>query len=187
MIIDFNNKKLFAFADTHGNHRKVSVPVGTDIVVFAGDACEAGDMVQLQDFFVWFSNLPVAHKLFVPGNHDLPFEFAPDLAKKMIPEDIIFVDEGKIVIDDICFYVLTVRPWMHFATYLPSYVDILVTHGTPLGILDQNFGCPILRKLVDSAQPKIHIFGHAHFSAGQSVEENGTKFYNVAVISEFSE
>jgi predicted phosphohydrolase len=180
MIIDFKNKKIFAFADTHGNHRKVSIPADTDIVVFAGDACEAGDMVQLQGFFAWFSALPVRHKLFVPGNHDLPFEFAPDLAKEMIPENIIFVDEGKIVMDDICFYVLTARPWMHLVTYLPSYVDILVTHGAPLGILDKNFGCPILRKLVDSAQPKIHIFGHVHFSGGQSVEENGTRFYNVA-------
>jgi predicted phosphodiesterase len=181
MTIEFNNKKLFAFADTHGNHRKINVPDGADIVVFAGDACEAGDMEHLQDFFAWFSALPVRYKLFVPGNHDLPFEFAPELAKRMIPKNIIFKEEGKIVMGDICFYVLPARPWMHVDTDLPSDVDVLVTHGAPLGILDKNFGCSILRKLVDTAQPKIHFFGHAHVCGGQSIEENKTKFFNVAV------
>ncbi len=39
--------------------------------------CDAGDMQQLLDFFVWYAELPIPHKVFVHGNHDLPFELEP--------------------------------------------------------------------------------------------------------------
>jgi len=47
------------------------------------------------------------------------------------------------------FYVLPVRWLMHEPLYLPQGVDVLVTHGAPLNILDDNghWGCPIICKL----------------------------------------
>ncbi|MDR0866413.1 MAG: metallophosphoesterase [Candidatus Symbiothrix sp.] len=177
-------KKIFAFSDTHGNHRQVVIPKNIETIVFAGDACDCGDERQLADFFDWFSSLPAKNKLFVPGNHDLPFPLClePEILKKMAPENVIYMDEGKIILEDIHFYVLPVRPWMDGVSWLPAGMDVLITHGAPSGILDETpFGCPILRELVEEAKPKIHIFGHIHSKGGQSVRMNKTKFYNVSV------
>jgi predicted phosphodiesterase len=188
MLINFKNpsgaeQQLFAFSDTHGNHRQVIVPDGVETILFAGDACEMGDLNQLEDFFAWFSALPVRNKLFVPGNHDLPFELVPDFARSILPENVIFLENQGVTLNGIRFYSLPVRPWMYAPLYLPSGIDVLVTHGAPLGIMDKNFGCSILRHLVDSAQPAIHIFGHLHFSGGKSMREGKTQYFNVAVES----
>jgi Icc-related predicted phosphoesterase len=172
---------VFAFADTHGRHRQVAVPGDVDTVIFAGDACEAGDQAQLEDFFAWFASLPAKNKLFVPGNHDLPFEFAPDIAANMVPKNVIFLEEDGITLNGMRFYALPARPWMHEALYLPSNIDVLVTHGAPKGILDAGQGCHILRKLVALEKPKNHIFGHVHQTGGQSVQEERTTFWNVTV------
>jgi predicted phosphodiesterase len=181
--ISVNHKAIFAFADTHGNHRKVTVPDDVDIIVFAGDACVAGDETQLADFFAWYASLPVLHKLFVPGNHDLPFDLSPDTAMQMLPNGITCIDSGAVMLGGIRFYILPVRPFLHEFTApasIPAGIDILVTHGAPSGILDNGQGCIILRKLVDKAQPKVHIFGHAHTLGGKMATVGKTKFYNVA-------
>jgi predicted phosphohydrolase len=184
MLINFKKpsgeeQQLFAFADTHGNHRRVIVPDGVETVVFAGDACVGGDQEQLDDFFSWFSALPVRNKLFVSGNHDLPFELDPGSAQSMVPANVIFLEDNGVTLNGIRFYSLPARQWMHAPLYLPSGIDVLITHGAPQGILDNGSGCPILRNLIDLAQPQIHIFGHLHFSGGQSIQKGKTCFYNV--------
>jgi hypothetical protein len=55
---------VFAFADTHGKHRQAAIPNDVDAVAFAGDACEAGDHEQREDFFAWFSALPAKNGFF---------------------------------------------------------------------------------------------------------------------------
>lgn len=37
MVLDYKGKCLFAFSDTHGMHRKLSIPKDTDILICAGD------------------------------------------------------------------------------------------------------------------------------------------------------
>jgi len=63
-------------------------------------------------------------------------------------------------------------------------LDILITHGPPLGILDRtrkkvNVGCPILYRKVLEVAPRIHLFGHIHEAHG-FIQLLGTRFYNVA-------
>ena len=57
MIIQ-NNKRILAFADTHGNHRKLQVPEDADVVICAGDAVE-DDLKggEYDDFTEWFAGL----------------------------------------------------------------------------------------------------------------------------------
>ena len=57
-----------------------------------------------------------------------------------------------------------------------------------MGALDQiksgnNVGCPALMNKVLKLKPKLHIFGHIHYSYG-SVEKQGIKFGNVALCNE---
>ncbi len=40
---------------------------------------------------VWYAGLPIPHKVFVHGNHDLPFELEPQRSKKLVPEGIHFL------------------------------------------------------------------------------------------------
>jgi hypothetical protein len=54
---------------------------------------------------------------------------------------------------------------------IPKYVDILITHGPPQGILDQNnrgqnIGCNQLLKTVERVKPRLHVFGHCHEAYG---------------------
>jgi Icc-related predicted phosphoesterase len=78
---------------------------------------------------------------------------------------------------------------LHFETaprFIPSNIDILVTHCPPKGILDDNgrWGCPILRELIEDAEPKMHLFGHCHETAGEKVKVGKTEFWNVGKIKE---
>jgi Icc-related predicted phosphoesterase len=189
MLIPIHNKntikRIDAFADTHGRHREYHChhEQAADILVCAGDVCDAGNEAQLRDFFTWFAAQPAKHKLFVPGNHDLPFDIAPEYAARYIPDGVIFIENGGVILDGVHFYVLPVRWLMHEPLHLPQNVDVLVTHGAPLYILDENgrWGCPILRGLVEKSQPKIHIFGHAHNDGQKHVVFGNTSCYNVAI------
>lgn len=54
---------------------------------------------------------------------------------------------------------------------IPAVIDILLTHGPPLGQLDENrigrnCGCPHLAKAVARVKPRLHCFGHIHEGRG---------------------
>jgi len=63
---------------------------------------------------------------------------------------------------------------------IPSNIDILISHMPPLGLLDENNGCPELLKIVtERAKPKIHVFGHIHTAYGTKFQDE-TLFINAA-------
>jgi Icc-related predicted phosphoesterase len=50
-------------------------------------------------------------------------------------------------------------------------VDIMITHGPPMGILDrtlrhEDVGCEHLRRAVERVRPRLHVFGHIHEAWG---------------------
>jgi hypothetical protein len=55
---------------------------------------------------------------------------------------------------------------------MPTGLDILITHGPPVEVLDcapdQTFhgGCPQLRDAVVRKHPRLHVFGHVHGGYG---------------------
>ncbi|KAL7812331.1 Metallo-dependent phosphatase [Trichoderma aethiopicum] len=54
---------------------------------------------------------------------------------------------------------------------IPQGVDVAMTHGPPLGVLDQtwrneNAGCGDLFRSIHRAKPRIHCFGHIHEAWG---------------------
>lgn len=60
-------------------------------------------------------------------------------------------------------------------------IDIMITHGPPLGILDrtsrgEDVGCKHLRRAVERCKPRLHVFGHIHEAAGGvRMDWSGTK------------
>lgn len=71
MILDYKGKRLFAFSDTHGRHRDLSIPQSADILVCAGDVVSDFQENGLEDFLDWFSSCPAKLRLFIPGNHEV--------------------------------------------------------------------------------------------------------------------
>lgn len=67
---------------------------------------------------------------------------------------------------------------------IPEDTDVLITHGPPLGIMDNEnlkYGCALLRDRVFQIEPKIHTFGHIHECAGFHKDSRfKTEFHNVA-------
>lgn len=191
--------KIVSISDTHGHHREVKVPDG-DVLIFAGDwtgSCN-NQFAQLRDFLYWLQSLPHEHKVVVPGNHDQLAEVDAErvLQAFTLAGIHLLIDRG-VEVDGLRIYgsPWTPRffnwsfmkdPWALKEVWaqIPAGTDVLVTHGPPRGILDQNFvgqacGCEHLRARLRAVRPMMHIFGHIHEGFGMK-EVDGTTFINAA-------
>lgn len=71
---------------------------------------------------------------------------------------------------------------------IPKNLDILITHGPPLRVLDQvpnrfHLGDIGLLKAVEDKKPRVHVFGHIHESHG-TARKDSTLFVNAAICDE---
>ena len=188
---------LVLIADTHELHREVDVPPG-DILIHAGDFTMFSKRLSaIEDFDRWLGELPHAHKLVCPGNHESFLEADPG-RRSAISNAALLINEG-IEIEGLRFWSSPVTPLYggafgmcspevrarHWAD-VPG-VDVLITHGPPLGILDrspgqqEHMGDPELLKAVQRLRPLLHVFGHAHGAYGQA-EIGETLFVNSALL-----
>ena len=178
--IQYKNKKIIAISDTHGRHCELSIPE-TDFLIHCGDACDNGNEEQLQDFFQWFSQQKARHRIFVAGNHDLPFDLEPDSAADLIPHNVIYLENQYIVLEGISFYSVAARHWLHENPDEKRKIDFLLTHGPAKSILDIGSGCPKLLAFVRKQHPEYHLFGHIHQKAQQSLIKDNTHFINLSM------
>jgi Icc-related predicted phosphoesterase len=189
--------KLVLISDTHQRHRRLSVPYG-DVLIHAGDFTNRGEEAEVIEFDHWLMEQPHKHKLVIPGNHDRMFQSAPLAAIRLITAATL-LNENGVVIEGKKFWG---SPWTPFFrdwafnyhapdgpsrwAKIPDQLDVLITHGPPLGILDfipdgrVYAGCPELRKRVIEVKPKLHVFGHIHESGG-SIVTNPTVFVNASM------
>lgn len=49
---------------------------------------------------------------------------------------------------------------------MPPQIDVLLTHGPPLGHLDRGAGCAALLSALWRVRPRVHVFGHVHAARG---------------------
>lgn len=134
------------------------------------------------------------------------------IAKEQCPR-IILLNDSSTMIDGIKFYGTPVQPYFfnwaynraetdaemlhygvpsikpHFEA-IPNDINVLITHGPPLGILDevkgregQHLGSASLLEAVKRVKPDVHVFGHIHSGHGE-LHRDGTSFYNVAICDE---
>lgn len=196
--------KIALISDTHLMHLRYPIDVPeVDLLIHCGDALSKGTAQELQCFVEWFRALPAKRKIFVPGNHDVIFEKQGELAQGMLDKDITFLQDSQVEIEGLKIYGSPWQPeFFQWAFNLPrglqlkkkweavpSGIDILITHGPPLGILDwssygnENVGCTDLRREMDRIQPKVHAFGHVHGGYGTCLQA-GTLFINAATCDE---
>lgn len=184
MTIEYKGHKIFAFADTHGMYRRLQVPVGADVLICAGDACEGFNPNELKDFYAWYNELPAKLRIFVAGNHDMVFDKQPVFARSLIPGGIVFLENDGIEFDGIKFHSVAARPYLKNAVSLPPDIDFLITHGPAFSYLDRDMGDKNLFLAIAGARPKYHVFGHVHEEGLQrKAMLGGTTFLNVAYFN----
>ncbi len=196
---------IAVISDTHNLHDDIIMPKA-DILVHCGDATMNGTENELFAFLDWFDKQDYEHKVYVPGNHDKVVEPFPNIIKQGTPANTHILIEDFVEILGLKIYGVPYVPlgpnWAY--TYsrqdvgkanqiwnkIPTGLDILITHGPPMGIKDwaygQHFGCPILRKAIAKTKPKYHLFGHIHEDQReiQDPEMTDTIFVNAALLDE---
>lgn len=192
--------KFVAISDTHGMHRSLNLPEG-DVLIHSGDFCDFGREAHVYDFLEWFGELDFNYKVFIAGNHDL---FAADQSEKfrrLIPEEVIYLEDSGTTFEGINLWGSPYQPdlvgWafgrprgealLEHWQQIPKSTNILITHTPPLGILDQassgrSLGCEILAQRLELVKPDVHVFGHIHAGYGQ-VRHEGTLYINASNIN----
>lgn len=188
---------IAAISDTHELHREVEVPSG-NLLIHAGDfTMDSRSAQKLIDFNEWLGELPHAYRVVIPGNHD---DVVDDPSRRsLISNATLLINEG-IEIEGLkiwgspvtplfgeAFGVASERDRAKLYSRIPGDTDVLVTHGPPYGILDQqpgseyHAGCPQLLEAVRRVKPMLHVFGHVHGGGYGTFTTSDTLFVNAAL------
>lgn len=205
--------KTWLISDTHGLHRKLIVPPDVELIIHSGD--ESTDPRvhfnnnEALDFFEWFSNLYIPHKIFVPGNHSIAF-FHKLIKPEQYP-NIIFLVDSSYELNGIKFFGSPWTPtfgsdkWVYIKSRhimnkvwsnIPNDTNYLITHGPPQGILDLavdydgngrqriNVGCKsLMNKVKQLTNLKYHQFGHIHPDYNKGLYNYGILKQNITYIN----
>jgi len=183
-----NSIKITAISDLHGNLIKNIEPC--DILLIAGDVCPATNHNALyqvswlnKEFNDWLGTIPAEHIVGVAGNHDWAFEKYPENVN--IPNWHYLIDDS-IILEGLKIYGTPWQPnfcnWAfnlgemelsHKFSKIPDDIDILISHGPPMGFGDvvmedigplftEHLGSYALTENIKRAMPKLVVFGHIH-------------------------
>ena len=202
--------KIVVISDTHGQHLGMQIPDG-DILIHCGDFCSHGQYIDALRFVNWFGTHPHKHKIFIAGNHDLYFEQGNpsdiDGFLRTMPAGMHYLQDSGVELEGLKFWGSPVQPaFFNWAfnrdrgeqikkhwDLIPEETDVLITHGPPYKICDiapagkgiyKNVGCADLLNATLKIKPKLHLFGHIHFSGGNSHVTPETIFANAAICDE---
>lgn len=159
--------KIVAISDTHGKHKKLSLPPA-DCIIHAGDVTAGGSTDQALEFINWFQGLDYQYKIFIAGNHDRFFERTADID----PGSAYYLNDSGVEIEGIKFWGSPIQPVFNNWAFnkkrgqeikkhwdlIPDDTDVLITHGPPYGYLDigpagNHLGCEELLKRVMHVSP----------------------------------
>jgi Icc-related predicted phosphoesterase len=191
--------KIVLISDTHNKHDEIILPEG-DMIIHAGDVSGSGTFTEILTFLQWFSRLDFKHKIFIASNHDFAFEKLN--MSHALPEGVTYLQDTSIEIEGLKIYGSPYTPKFYNWAFMknrgpeikqvwdliPDKVDILVTHGPPHQILDENAfgkptGCLDLLNRVNEVKPSIHVFGHIHEAYGM-IEISGTRYFNASSLDD---
>ncbi|CAF1352445.1 unnamed protein product [Rotaria sordida] len=154
--------RIVCISDTHSRYG-FALPAG-DILIHAGDFSMSGEQSEIENFITCLKSLTqyrlkvfVAEQQFVDNVTGLKFYGSPYQAEYNngafnLPINSIEIKEA----------------W----SQIPKDVDILITHGPPTNILDENtrgihVGCAQLLARIITNKPRLHVFGHIHEAYGR--------------------
>jgi len=200
--------KLVCLSDTHGYHKKLTIPDG-DFLIHVGDFSMRANRSTVCEFARWFKAQPHTHKIIVAGNHDVALEGDRRWAlEEFAPAH--YLAHERVILGGLTFFGSPFSPAIRDPSdwsfdyppdsdrsrdlwdNIPKRIDVLITHGPPKGILDRvndphpgedpNVGDVNLLRRVMEIQPRAHIFGHIHEGFGTYQHPTKrTRFFNVSV------
>ena len=212
--------KILTISDTHGKHNQLGdlkEYSDCEMIIHAGDVTPMGKEYQVNDFLKWFSKLHFKYKIFIAGNHDFYFDFNTDqmiahqfpilqVNPEVLSENhVVYLKNSLIEIEGIRIWGSPITPtflrwaFMKNRGYdikrvwvtIPPKTDIIVTHGPPMGILDEcpafraegtvHVGCEELAAAIKRVKPKYHVLGHIHEGADQVTIDEIT-YVNASVL-----
>lgn len=200
MIID-------CLSDLHGFYPKLE---GGDLLIVAGDLTARDETAQYFEFFHWIAKAKYKKKIVIAGNHDNFLEKDDELVKSIADFEYL-CDSGtefeglKICGSPWTAYFEGMNPnctaftinvgcdtddWLAEKWLTcPLDTDIIICHGPPYGILDQNregdhCGSPSLRNLMFKVKPSLMIWGHIHEQGGKSIDLTTTFCVNASYVNE---
>ena len=209
--------KIWHISDTHTYHGLLKVPKDIDMVIHSGDATNPRDPYaseqEMLNFISWFGSLPIKHKVFVAGNHDLCIERNLVTKIDFMKNGIVYLENDYTEVEGIKIWGSPFTPsfgqgWafnkkrsaLHdIWKEIPEDVDIVVVHGPPKGILDLAYhqlnciefcGDEALRKRMYLLNPKLCLFGHIHnneniINAGtMKLSNHDTIYSNGSVVTD---
>ena len=203
-------KKIVAFSDSHCEPiNSILGDVSADILIFAGDATFRGTHEEFRKVFWELRQVQknFGNVVWVNGNHDFLFQDDPEAAQALVPPGVIVLNNTEAQVQGLKIWgspwTTKFYDWAFMKSQkeirktweqIPSNLDILITHGPPAGILDQNdrgdhcgdyeLESIVGRELVKA--PLHHFFGHIHVGNGRPTYfYNGrTHFHNVSIMNE---
>ena len=185
MYFNYKGQRILAFSDTHGMHRDLNIPSNTDILICAGDAISNFSEEDLKDFLNWYSKIPARLHIFVPGNHEILFDYYPEKLKLLFPDNIVCLYDSGMEYEGISFYSISCRTlrsnlYLDTQSPVPAYTDILITHFPPKSMLDEDDGNERLKDWVEKSRPAYHLFGYVHSQGGKNLDLLSTHYFNVS-------
>lgn len=202
--------RICCMADLHG-HLPDLEPC--DLILIAGDICPHSPTFSLKkpynealwqkkwlmdNFIPWQLRQEKAGRWvnYVAGNHDFGLSNFP-------ANGDYYLQDSPAKFNDVIIYGTPWQPWFYDWAFnaprddvneyflaekfspIPK-CDILISHGPPHGILDQNsdgdsVGSKALLKRIQQVKPKLVVFGHIHEQGGKQVTIDGTTYVNAAM------
>ncbi|KAI6657771.1 Metallophosphoesterase domain-containing protein 1-like [Oopsacas minuta] len=189
--------RFVCISDTHSHTDKLKVPSG-DVLIHAGDFSNIGHKEDVVKFNSFLGSLPHRYKVVIAGNHDLSLdteEYPKTLWMRFSHKTKLDSNEMKSLISnglyledfgcELLGFKIYGSPWQpEFFSWgfnlkrgqplldkwnkIPDNVDILITHGPPIGHGDLcnhggRAGCvELLSTIQNRVKPKVHVFGHIH-------------------------
>lgn len=170
--------KIFTFADTHGNLKKIDRIVQQikqekpSIIICAGDISNFGK--NLKESIERFQNLNIPF-LMIPGNHETSEE-VKDMASRY--KFMINLHKASYELNNYMFFGYGEGGFSivdkSFEEIIPKFKKtlkkdtktVLITHapphGTKLDYLNSHIGCKSVRRFIEEIKPILHISGHIH-------------------------
>lgn len=209
---------IYATSDLHGYLPEPKSVPDCDILLIAGDTTPATDHsgwyqkrwinTVYRDWLYEVAEGPTKRIVIeVAGNHDFIYQEAPDDLLKLPRR---YLQDGAAILPEWGLFIYG-TPWTptfggwafmrddrdleQVFNKIPAGVDILVSHGPPLGLCDRNVmgshcGSHFLARRIREVWPSVVVCGHIHEAFGMAVTgaetEDGpcqTEIYNVSRVN----
>ncbi|UJR34797.1 hypothetical protein I4U23_027578 [Adineta vaga] len=192
--------RIVCISDTHNGHSKQKFndkirKINADILIHAGDFGEHGTDEERTDFLQWLESLTnFQYKIFIAGNMDaIGLDNKCEDARRRKHLNLVSNDSTVIYLENESCKVLGIKIYgcpytpefyggfqyvrqsqqaMDLWENIPIDCDLLISHGPPRKILDQNsrgdhVGCRDLKEAIwRRPSLKAIIFGHVHRDYG---------------------